>query len=31
VVIATEKKLPSLLIDEERVQKVELINPNTGG
>jgi hypothetical protein len=30
VVIATEKKLPSVLIDEAHVQKVELINPNTG-
>ena len=30
VVIATEKKLPSVLIDEAHVQKVELINPSTG-
>lgn len=30
VVIATEKKLPSVLIDEAYVQKVELINPSTG-
>lgn len=30
MVIATEKKLPSVLIDEAHVQKVELINPSTG-
>ncbi|EWM26547.1 proteasome subunit alpha type 2 [Nannochloropsis gaditana] len=30
VVIATEKKLPSVLIDEAHVQKIELINPSTG-
>ncbi len=30
VVIATEKKLPSVLIDEAHVQKVELITPSTG-
>lgn len=30
VVIATEKKMPSVLIDEKQMQKVELINPSTG-
>ncbi|CAD7696098.1 unnamed protein product [Ostreobium quekettii] len=30
VVIATEKKLPSMLIDESTVQKVQLLSPNVG-
>ena len=30
VVIATEKKLPSMLIDESTVQKVLLLSPNVG-
>eukprot|EP00850_Spirogloea_muscicola_P004592 SM000019S05136 [mRNA] locus=s19:1111489:1114400:- [translate_table: standard] len=30
VVIATEKKLPSTLIDEESVKKIQLLTPNTG-
>eukprot|EP00270_Netrium_digitus_P019869 TRINITY_DN796_c0_g1_i1.p1 TRINITY_DN796_c0_g1~~TRINITY_DN796_c0_g1_i1.p1 ORF type:complete len:236 (+),score=71.57 TRINITY_DN796_c0_g1_i1:192-899(+) len=30
VVIATEKKLPSTLIDEESLKKIQLITPNTG-
>eukprot|EP00897_Mesotaenium_endlicherianum_P000445 jgi/Mesen1/10400/ME000081S09798 len=30
VVIATEKKLPSALIDEESVKKIQLLTPNTG-
>lgn len=30
VVIATEKKLPSTLIDEQLVKKIQLLTPNTG-
>lgn len=30
VVIATEKKLPSILVDEESVKKISLLTPNTG-
>lgn len=30
VVIATEKKLPTILIDEESVKKIQLLTPNTG-
>ncbi|KAK3281620.1 Protein phosphatase PP2A regulatory subunit B [Cymbomonas tetramitiformis] len=30
VVIATEKKLPSILVDEESVKKTSLVTPNTG-
>lgn len=30
VVIATEKKLPSALVDEETVQKITVISPNIG-
>lgn len=30
VVIATEKKMPSVLIDEKQMQKIEVINPSTG-
>jgi 20S proteasome subunit alpha 2 len=30
VVLATEKKLPSILVDEATVQKVSLVTPNVG-
>ncbi|XP_042487999.1 proteasome subunit alpha type-2-like [Macadamia integrifolia] len=30
VVIATEKKLPSILVDEISVQKIQLLTPNIG-
>lgn len=30
VVIATDKKTPSILVDSEHVQKIELITPTTG-
>jgi 20S proteasome subunit alpha 2 len=30
VVIATEKKLPSALVDEETVQKISVLSPNVG-
>jgi 20S proteasome alpha/beta subunit len=30
VVIATEKKLPSILVDENSVHKIQLITPNIG-
>jgi len=30
VVLATEKKLPSVLVDEDTVQKISLITPNIG-
>jgi len=30
VVVATEKKLPSILVDENSVQKISLLTPNTG-
>jgi len=30
VVVATEKKLPSILVDEDSVKKISLITPNTG-
>jgi hypothetical protein len=30
VVIATEKKLPSVLVDEETVQKIQMVSPNIG-
>ncbi len=30
VVIATEKKLPSVLVDETTVQKIQMISPNIG-
>ncbi|ERN09420.1 hypothetical protein AMTR_s00029p00057040 [Amborella trichopoda] len=30
VVIATEKKLPSILVDESSVQKIQLLTPNIG-
>ncbi|PPD83352.1 hypothetical protein GOBAR_DD19716 [Gossypium barbadense] len=30
VVIATEKKLPSILVDETSVQKIQCLTPNTG-
>ncbi|KAK7850688.1 proteasome subunit alpha type-2-a [Quercus suber] len=30
VVIATEKKLPSILVDETSVQKIQLLTPNIG-
>lgn len=28
--IATEKKLPSVLVDEATVQKIQMISPNIG-
>jgi 20S proteasome subunit alpha 2 len=30
VVIATEKKLPSILVDENSVHKIQLLTPNIG-
>lgn len=30
VVIATDKKMPSVLVDKEQVHKIEHITPNTG-
>lgn len=30
VVIATEKKLPSVLVDETTVQKIQMVSPNIG-
>ncbi|KAM0010771.1 putative proteasome endopeptidase complex [Helianthus debilis subsp. tardiflorus] len=30
VVIATEKKLPSILVDETSVQKIQILTPNIG-
>jgi 20S proteasome subunit alpha 2 len=30
VVIATDKKLPSVLVDSEHVHKIELVTPTTG-
>jgi len=30
VVIATEKKLPSVLVDEATVQKIQMVSPNIG-
>lgn len=30
VVIATDKKLPSVLVDAEHVHKIELVTPTTG-
>jgi 20S proteasome subunit alpha 2 len=30
VVLATEKKLPSILVDETTVQKISLLTPNVG-
>uniref|UniRef100_A0A251S3Y0 Putative proteasome, subunit alpha/beta, nucleophile aminohydrolase n=1 Tax=Helianthus annuus TaxID=4232 RepID=A0A251S3Y0_HELAN len=30
VVIVTEKKLPSILVDETSVQKIQILTPNIG-